>query len=77
MGTPRGKEEHKNAQLYVLSGNSHACFARVIEIACRIIVGVQAKKPMSTSTKQNSKMHISKTHDEGIGPLVSSVYWAI
>ena len=43
------------------------CFALVIEIANRIIVGVQANKPMSASTKQNSKNHISGTADEGMG----------
>ena len=46
-----------------------ACFARVIDIASRIIIGVQAKKPMSASTKRNSKKRISGAQDEGMGPL--------
>ena len=45
--------------------NSHACFARVIEISSRIVVGVPARKPMSASTKRNSEKCISQTQDEG------------
>ena len=53
------------------AGNSHACFARVIEISSRIIAGVPARKPMSASTKRKYEKCISRTQDEGMGPLAS------
>ena len=53
-------------------GNSNACFARVIENSSRIIVGVQAKKSMSASTKRNSEKRISGALDKGMGPLAST-----
>ena len=74
--TPRGKQEHKmhNTETTVCAaGNSHACFAHVIEISSRIIVGVPARKPRSASTKRKSEKCISRrrTPDEGMGPLAS------
>ena len=53
------------------AGNSHACFARVIEISSRIIAGGPARKQMSASTKRKSEKCISRTQDEGMGPLAS------
>ena len=53
-----------SAQQYVLSGNSHACFARVIKIAIRIIVGEPEKK---TNVSFNQmELHISGAQDEGV-----------
>ena len=51
-----------------VAGNPHTCFARVIEIASRIIFGQPARKSMSVSTKWNSEKRISGAQDEGMGP---------
>ena len=65
-----GRRRHKMHNICA-AGNSHACFARVIETSSRIIVGVPAKKPISASTKRNSEKRISGAQDEVMGPLAS------
>ena len=54
MDPPEGSRSTKCTAVCA-AGNSDACFARVIEISSRIIVGVPAKKPMSASTKRISE----------------------
>ena len=68
MDPPESRRSTKCTKVCAV-GNSHACFASVIEIVSQIIVGVQAKKPMSASTERNSKKRISGTQDEGMGSL--------
>ena len=53
--TPREGRRSTKCTTVCAAGNSNACFAREIEIASRIILGGPAKKPMSPSTKRNSK----------------------
>ena len=63
-GPHRWKQEHKmHSETVCAAGNSHACFAHVIEISSRIIAGVPARKPMSASTKRKSEKCISRTQD--------------
>ena len=69
MDPPEGRrtlEEHK--MHYSMCGRKLTCSHCTCDRdSSRIIIGVQARKPMSASTKRNSEKRISGAKDEGMG----------